>query len=184
MMCAERSAKDIDAATCVFIGLGSNVNPERNLVAALDRLCDALEVRAVSTVYRTKPLERPEQDDFLNAVVAAATSLPPRALKFDVLRRIESELGRVRSDDAHAPRTIDLDLVLYGNRIMDEADLQLPDPDIWERPFIAEPLRELAPSLVMPDTRERIASIAAALDCTGLTPEPALTHRLRDRLRP
>ena len=171
-----------EPVTTAFVAVGSNLEPQRHLSRAIDRLQQHVRVAAVSTVYRTDPLDRPEQPPFLNAVWQIETSMEARALKFDVLRAIEAELGRVRTDDRYAARTIDLDVILCGRAVIDAPDLQIPDPDIRRRPFIAIPLLELAPDLVLPDTGEPLAAIAAGLDASGLEPRVELTAGLRDRL--
>jgi len=170
------------SAVDAFIAVGSNIAPERNVEAALELLMQHVRVVASSTFYRTAPLDRSEQASFLNGVWRVATLMTPRALKFDVLRQIEAELGRVRMADKYAPRTIDLDLVLYGDAVVDESDLRLPDPDIRTRPFIAAPLLELAPDLRLPDTGEALAVLPCARVAPDMEPDEALTARLRERI--
>ena len=110
------------------------------------------------------------------------TDLAPRELKFQVLRRIESELGRTRGSDKFAARTIDLDLILYDELVMTTEDLTLPDPDILRRPFLAIPLHELAPGLVLPGSGLRISETAAALPRTRMKPLEDYTERLRKEI--
>lgn len=165
-----------------YIAVGSNIEPEANIPRALLHLCDFAPVRALSTFYRTPALNRPDDPDFLNGVCLVHWNASPRALKFNVLRAIERELGRVREHDAYAPRTIDLDLLVFGARIIEEPGLVLPDPDIRERPFLALPLLELDPELVLPGTNEPLAALAAAMDQTAMAPETAFTNALRMRL--
>ncbi len=81
---------------------------------------------ALSTFHATPPLNRPEQPSFFNGVVEVETNIPPRALKCEVLRRVEAELGRVRSDDPWTARTIDLDIAIYDDLVIDEPDLRIP----------------------------------------------------------
>jgi 2-amino-4-hydroxy-6-hydroxymethyldihydropteridine diphosphokinase len=163
----------------VFVGAGSNIDPERNVVDALVRLRRHARVTATSTLYWTAPVGRSEQARFLNGVWRIETSLAARQLKFDVLRNIESDLGRLRTADKCAPRTIDLDIVLYGHLVVDEADLRIPDPDIRQRPFIAIPLLELDPDLILPDTGERLADLPVVRRAEGLETATGLTARLR-----
>jgi dihydroneopterin aldolase/2-amino-4-hydroxy-6-hydroxymethyldihydropteridine diphosphokinase len=87
-----------------------------------------------------------------------------------MLRPIEDSLGRIRGGDKFAPRTIDLDLVVYGDVVMDDGSLILPDPEIMKRPFLAIPLFELAPDLVIAGSGRRIAEIAAAMEPGGMQP--------------
>jgi 2-amino-4-hydroxy-6-hydroxymethyldihydropteridine diphosphokinase len=186
-----------------FLAVGSNLEPEKHILAALAKLRGSLRVTAVSTFYRTAALARPAQPPltlpsptrgegkqrplpqetakphFLNGVVGMETDLPPRTLKLEVLRRVEEVLGRVRAGDRYASRTIDLDLVLYGNLVLAEPDLRLPDPGIRARNFLAVPLLELAPELVLPDTGERLAELAVAHDLSGMEARAEFTRTLR-----
>lgn len=167
--------------SCVYVGVGSNIAPEKNIVLALDALRRATTVTGLSTFYWSTALERPAQPRFLNGVVRIETSVAPRHLKFDVLRRIEQDLARVRTDDRHAARTIDLDILLYGREIVSEPDLIIPDPDIALRPFLAVPLLDLDPGLILPGTATRLSSQITPGASSGLEPAPAFTERLRTR---
>lgn len=163
----------------VFIAVGSNIDPEQNIRAALERLKRHVHVTAVSTFYRTAPLAGRDQAFYLNGVWRAQTSRSARRLKFDVLRPLEVDLGRTRTEDKYAARTIDLDLIVYGDRVIDEPDLRTPDPDLRVRPFIAVPLLELAPDFVLPDSGEPLASLPVCRSPTGLQAVRAFTRRLR-----
>ena len=112
---------------------------------ALAELSKHLDVEASSNFYWSAPLERPEQGRFLNGVWRARTERSPRDVKFEILRPIEATLGRRRQADKHAARCIDLDLLMYGQRRLQEPDLILPDPEIPLRAFLWHPLRELLP---------------------------------------
>jgi len=162
-----------------YLGVGSNIDPETNLIAALDRLRRVVRVTGVSTVYRTAPLGRPEQASYLNGVWRIETGLGARPLKYDVLRPLESALGRVRTADRDAARTIDLDVLLYGDLVVDEPGLKLPDPALGERVFLAVPLLELAPDLVLPGTNEPLRAVVRRLPSGGLVPVHKFTGRLR-----
>jgi 2-amino-4-hydroxy-6-hydroxymethyldihydropteridine diphosphokinase len=156
----------------VFIALGSNIEPESNLPEAVRLLAERFRVRAVSRVYRTAPLGLTAQADFLNAAVLVETDLPPLALKYDVLRPIEASLGRVRGADKNAPRTIDLDIALYGDLILDDPAhrITIPDPEITTRAYLALPLADLAPDFVHPLAGRRLSEIAARFaDHPGVT---------------
>ncbi len=170
-------------AVTAFIAVGSNIDPEENILAALDQLRRHVRVTAVSTFYRTAPIDRPEQAPFINGVWRIETAAPPRDLKFVVLRGIETRLGRVRTDDEYAARTIDLDILLYDQAVINEADLHVPDPDIRRRPFIAIPLLECEPGLVLPDSGEPLASLVAPGDRGGLEAAVGLTESLRKRMQ-
>jgi len=161
-----------------FVSIGSNIDPEENVSKALGLLKRQARIIGISTVYLTEPVERPDQPAYYNCVVVLDTPLPPLELKQTVLRRIEDELGRVRKEDKFAPRTIDLDLILYGDVVMKTGELVLPDPEIRNRPFLACPLFELAPNLIMPDSKEPIAVIASHMRGNGMKPLIAYTNRL------
>jgi len=151
----------------VFITLGSNIEPERNLPRALDLLAQRITVHRVAPVYQSSAvnadgLPDPAQEAFLNTAVLAETDLPPARLKFDVLRPIETELGRIRGPDKYAPRPIDLDIALYGDERHEDREhsLVIPDPEIETRAHIALPLADLAPGFVHPLSRRTLGEIA------------------------
>jgi 2-amino-4-hydroxy-6-hydroxymethyldihydropteridine diphosphokinase len=165
-----------------FIAVGSNIEPEENIALALDKLKSHVEVQATSTFYRTKPLERDNQPRFYNGVWRIRTHHSPRELKFNILRAIEDDLGRVRTGDRHASRPIDLDLILYDDAVIDEPDLRIPDRDITSRVFIAVPLVELAPDLVIPSSNEKVSSLAIARTRDGMVALTSYTELLRKKL--
>jgi 2-amino-4-hydroxy-6-hydroxymethyldihydropteridine diphosphokinase len=138
--------------TRAYVGLGANLGDrERTLRAAVEALGaeDGIEVVAVSTLRETDPVGVGDQPRFLNGAVALETSLDAREL-LDRLLAIEQRFGRVRVPGEHAPRTLDLDLLLYGDETIDEPGLAVPHPRLHERGFVLEPLAELAPGLVVP----------------------------------
>jgi len=153
-----------------FVAVGSNINPEVNVRAAVRLLAERVQIAAVSTVYRTEPEGPPGQPSFYNCVIEVTTDIPAHEFKFKVLRAIESELGRQRTSDKYAPRPIDLDLILYDDLVLNADGLVLPDPDIRNRPFLAVPLAELAPGLTLPGTNVRIAELATALRTDKMQP--------------
>jgi 2-amino-4-hydroxy-6-hydroxymethyldihydropteridine diphosphokinase len=155
-----------------YVGVGSNIEPEHNIRAALRLLEQHVRVAGVSTFYRTEPLGRPSDPDFINGVVAIETGLGAHELRSTVLRRIERELGRQRVPDANAPRTIDLDLLVYDGEPL--------DPNVELRAFVAWPLVELDPALALPDGR-RLATIAEHLPRTGMVVLHELTTDLKHR---
>ena len=146
-----------------FVCLGSNIRPELHLVQAVERLVQALRVTGTSRVYESEAKGAVGAPRFLNAAVAIETMVEPRALKFGLLRPLERELGRVRTDDPNEPRTIDLDLALFGDLVANERDLVLPEPDILTCAHVAVPLADLAPDLRHPVTGEALGSIAEHL---------------------
>jgi dihydroneopterin aldolase/2-amino-4-hydroxy-6-hydroxymethyldihydropteridine diphosphokinase len=125
-----------------FIAVGSNIEPQKNIAAALVALAKETNFVSSSTFYRTEPIGRPEQPPFINGVWQVGTTMQPEQIKSDLLCPIEAMLGRQRTADKFAPRTIDLDLVLYDDLVRNDADLKLPHPDIV-RPFVHGPIREL-----------------------------------------
>jgi 2-amino-4-hydroxy-6-hydroxymethyldihydropteridine diphosphokinase len=136
-----------------YIGIGSNLGDrERVIAAALDllRAEDRVEVLAVSTLRETDPVGYLDQPLFLNGAAAVETSLTAREL-LALLLEIERRLGRVRGDGPRfGPRTIDLDLLLYGDERIQEPGLEVPHPRLAERKFALEPLVELDPGLEIP----------------------------------
>jgi len=165
-----------------FIAVGANIEPKKNIPKALEKLAQVVDRQATSTFYRTKPIAQKTQPMFVNGVCQIETQIPPRALKFDILRRIEEELGRIRTSDFHAPRPIDLDLILYGDEIIDEADLRIPDSDIYTRSFVAIPLLELAPDLIIPGSQKRLSEIDVVKSKADLEALILFTQRLKQRL--
>lgn len=164
-----------------FVALGSNIDPERNILASLRRLLPE-GLRKVSTVYRTEPVGPPGQPFFYNCVGEIATTRAPLELKYGVLRPIEASLGRRRdAEEKYAPRQADLDLIVYGGIEADSSEFVLPDPDIYTRSFLTIPLLELAPALVLPGGR-RLSDLAASLDKKGMEELPAYTAMVRKEL--
>ncbi|HUF13711.1 MAG TPA: 2-amino-4-hydroxy-6-hydroxymethyldihydropteridine diphosphokinase [Longimicrobiales bacterium] len=149
-----------EAREVVYIGLGSNQGErESHLRAAVDALARMLDVEVVSSVYETEPVGFREQPDFLNLAVRARTDLEPAALLAELLR-IERELGRTRRFP-NAPRTIDIDLLMYGERVVDLPQLIVPHPRMTGRAFTLLPLIEIDPGLVHPGTGERLTDLLA-----------------------
>jgi 2-amino-4-hydroxy-6-hydroxymethyldihydropteridine diphosphokinase len=138
-------------STTAFVGIGSNLGDrEANLRRAIELLSaeEGIEIAAVSEIRETDPVGPVEQGQFLNGAVLVETDLAPRELLARLLD-IERRMGRVRSE-RFGPRTIDLDLLLYGNEIVDEPGLTVPHPRLHERRFALEPLAELDPGLTIP----------------------------------
>jgi len=150
--------------TVAYVGLGANIGPrEITLLRAVDLLAETegVEVRAVSQLRETAPVGVVEQPLFLNGAVALETTLSARDL-LDRLLEIERGLGRVR-DVRWGPRVVDLDLLVYGDRRVDEPGLRVPHPRLPERRFALEPLAELDPGLEIPGAG-RVEDVLAALD--------------------
>jgi 2-amino-4-hydroxy-6-hydroxymethyldihydropteridine diphosphokinase len=162
-----------------FVGIGSNIRPESNVKEALLLLSKHVIVLQISTVYVTEPISGPDDAPYYNTVVEIKTEHSPVELKRRVLRLIEEELGRERGADKYASRTIDLDLLLYDDVVVTSDELTLPDPDILSRPFLALPLLELAPELVLPGSATLLAEAASKLPRGGMDPLPRYTDQLR-----
>lgn len=146
-----------------FVGLGANLgDPAAQLAAALDAIghLSATRIVAVSSFYRTAPIGHEAQPDFLNAVAEIETALAPGEL-LTALQAVESVAGRARSFP-NAPRTLDLDLLLYEDREIGDATLQVPHPRMHERAFVLAPLVEIAPGITIPG-RGSAASLLARL---------------------
>ena len=144
-----------------YIGIGSNLGDREDLIRqALDLLRgeEGIEVAAVSSVRETDPVGVVDQPRFLNAAARLETDLRPRQL-LDRLLAVEQRLGRVRVE-RYGPRTIDLDLLLYGDEVVDEPGLRVPHPRLAERRFVLEPLAELDPGLIVPGFGEIRALLA------------------------
>ena len=127
-----------------YIGIGSNLGDRRkNIDAAIEKLrqVNEVEVKKVSSIYETEPVGGPKQPDYLNAVMEIETTLGPRKL-LAVLHEIEDHLGRKRSVK-DGPRTIDLDMLTYGDEKIDEPDLKIPHPRMNEREFVLKPLGDI-----------------------------------------
>lgn len=160
-----------------FIGIGSNIEPDENIVAAVRSLREKVRIVAISTVYLNPAENRPEQAPFYNCALQIETDLSAKNLK-RLLLDIEDSLGRKRSADKYAPRTIDLDILIYDDMDIHTDDCQIPDPAIPLRPFLAIPLAELAANFVLPRDTRRLADIAAALPTQHMTPLPEITEVL------
>jgi len=150
--------------TLAYVGIGANLGPrEETLHRAVEVLgrADGVEVVGVSDLRETDPVGVIDQPPFLNGAVAIETTLPARAL-LDLLLEIERSLGRVRGE-RWGPRIVDLDLLLYGNEVVDEPGLRVPHPRLHERRFALEPLADLRPELEIPG-RGTVSALLAALD--------------------
>jgi len=149
----------------VYLSLGGNLgDPARSMGAAL-RILDAddsTRVVAVSSLYRTPPWGKLDQPDFLNAAAEISTTLAPRAL-LELCLDAERKLKRVR-EERWGPRLIDIDILVYGERIIHETGLEVPHPRMLERAFVLAPLAEIAPSLAVGgrSVSERLNSVDAA----------------------
>jgi 2-amino-4-hydroxy-6-hydroxymethyldihydropteridine diphosphokinase len=148
----------------VYISLGSNINKERNLPAAVQLLGKLCHVLTCSAVYETAPVGLENQPRFFNAAVLIETKNDAASFSKDILARVEKRLERVRTIDKNAPRTIDLDITLFNQEVFDlDSTHHIPDPDLLRQPHVAVPIAELSPALPHPETGEELAQIAARL---------------------
>lgn len=138
----------------VLLGLGSNLGDRlenlRRAVSSLERNPE-VEVTARSGVYESEALDYRDQPDFLNAVVEVETALDPRGL-LELAMGLETEAGRRRPFPS-APRTLDVDILVFGDLVVEEPDLAIPHPRLGERRFVLEPLLEIRPDGTLPDGR-------------------------------
>ncbi|MDU6924885.1 2-amino-4-hydroxy-6-hydroxymethyldihydropteridine diphosphokinase [Franconibacter helveticus] len=156
--------------TVAYIAIGSNLaSPLDQVNAAIAALAAIPQTRLLthSSFYRTPPLGPQDQPDYLNAAVALETTLAPETL-LDHTQRIELEQGRERKAERWGPRTLDLDIMLFGNEVINTPRLTVPHYDMKNRAFMLLPLSEIAPSLHFPDNVP-LADVLATLDKTGIS---------------
>lgn len=158
-----------------YLALGANISgpagpPESTLAAAAERLAALGQIAARSSLYSTTPVGLADQPRFLNAVLALETDLTAREL-LDQLLRIERDFGRDRSASIpNGPRTLDLDILLYGNEILNQPGLEIPHPRLAERAFVLIPLAEIASNLAVPGTARTVQQLLQGL-LTGFPTE-------------
>ncbi|TKF20670.1 2-amino-4-hydroxy-6-hydroxymethyldihydropteridine diphosphokinase [Vibrio genomosp. F6] len=153
-----------------YIAVGSNLtDPVSQANRAIDalRLLPKSELVKASMLYSSTPMGPQDQPDYINAVIEIQTELTPLEL-LDCTQAIELEQGRVRKDERWGPRTLDLDIILYGNEVIDSERLVVPHYGMKEREFVLYPLAEIAPSLQLPDG-ERLADLLTVVDQNGLS---------------
>lgn len=137
----------------VYLGLGSNIDPTKNITRALSELKSMFNIIDISSIWESAPVGS-KGPEFLNGIVAISTNASYDELK-KILRQIEHTLGRIRSSNKNAPRTIDIDILIYNGEILDF--------DIWTHPYLAIPMAEVFPILVNPLTGEKIKIISERL---------------------
>lgn len=151
-----------DVGEVAYLSLGSNIGDRAaNLRAAIAQLDEAGSLRAVSALYETQPVDVTDQPWFLNCVAAIETGKTPRELLKFVLS-IEEAMGRLRLRDK-SPRKIDIDVLLFGDRVVEEPGLKIPHPAMHQRRFVLEPLAEIAPEACHPVLKKSARELLAAL---------------------
>jgi 2-amino-4-hydroxy-6-hydroxymethyldihydropteridine diphosphokinase len=149
-----------------YIGIGSNIYPQTNLPTSVEMLSHYITIKGVSTAWQTAAVGS-NGPDYLNAAVEAKTKYTPHYLKNHIIRGIETRLGRVRSNDKNTPRTIDLDILIY--------DDQLLDVEIWKYAYLAVPLSEILPDAINPINGETLEEAAERLSInTRIIPRPEI----------
>jgi 2-amino-4-hydroxy-6-hydroxymethyldihydropteridine diphosphokinase len=157
--------------TRVVILLGSNINPERCIPRAIDQLEKSIKIDAISTTWENPPVG-PPAPVFYNTAVRGLTSLMKADLVTQILKPIEARLGRVRTSDKYAPRTIDLDIILFGDELI--------EPRLWSDAFIAVPVSEVLPDYQKVETKQSLTETARRfLDKGGFIPHPELLDRIK-----
>jgi 2-amino-4-hydroxy-6-hydroxymethyldihydropteridine diphosphokinase len=138
----------------VFILLGSNINPEKNIPLAIKMLKDKMRIATISSIWETNA-NNLDDPNFLNCIIDARTNLSLDRIKSEIVKPIEDKLLRVRTENKNAPRTIDIDIVLY--------DGQEIEPSLWNQIYIAVPLAELIPNYIHKRTSEKLSDVADKL---------------------
>ena len=153
----------------VFFSLGSNIEPEKYLPAAVEALKQIGRIVSVSQVWESRAVGGTSQAKYLNAAMLMETSLSAGELCRQAIPEVERQLDRVRDPaEKYAPRTIDIDVVLFNRHTLQIGHRHVPDPDILDRPFLAVPLAELDSGYIHPEFGRSLGEIAAALDSRGL----------------
>jgi 2-amino-4-hydroxy-6-hydroxymethyldihydropteridine diphosphokinase len=137
-----------------YLGLGSNIEPEKNLPGSIGLLRQHVHLNAVSAVWETPSIGE-AGPNFLNAVICIGSELQPEGLKSRVLRPVEAQLGRVRTSDKYAPRPIDIDILVVNGKVYSD--------DVWNYAHLAIPLAELLPKLTHPESGKSLAAAAEQL---------------------
>lgn len=153
-----------------YIGLGSNLSDPRKQVAdaiiAIDKIVQS-KVVIVSSLYLSRPMGPQDQDDYINAVLSLETDLPALSL-LDALQAIENNSGRIRKENRWGARTLDCDIILYGNDTIENGRLTIPHYGLKNREFVLLPLAEIAPNLTLP-TGEKVAELSENIEHNGIT---------------
>ena len=172
------------ASVEALVGVGSNVDPEKNILAALPEIESRVQVLDASGFYRNPAIapDRRERPPFVNGVLKIRTGLTPSDLKYGVLRSVERRVQRTRTGDRYGPRTLDLDLLVYGDLTVESDGITLPDPDISVQPFWVVPLAELVPEMRPPDTSLSMKELVRTMDTHSFVCLESFTAKLRRAL--
>lgn len=176
-----RKAEDIKKSTA-YIGIGSNINPQENILKSIDLLKNHLSIISSSRFYQTEALGNPNDPHFVNGVIQVETKATPLSLKFSILRPTEEKLGRVRTNDKNAPRPIDLDILFYDRLVIKQDNMMIPDPQIEEREFLAVPLAELAPKLIPPGWQKSLSDHVSSINIQGMRLLNDFSDHVRQRV--
>jgi 2-amino-4-hydroxy-6-hydroxymethyldihydropteridine diphosphokinase len=150
--------------TKIYAGLGSNLgNKRENILSAIDRIdaCDGICVKEKSGFYNTTPVGGPPQPDYVNCVIGLETEIEPQTL-LEVFKKIEIGLGR-KPGMRWGPRVVDLDIILFGDRIVNDHNLKIPHERMHERAFVLEPLSEISPDTKHPVSGTSISELLETL---------------------
>ncbi len=152
----------------VVISAGSNINPLVNIPKAIEKITSELQILKISKFYETSAIDASGKEihdsKFINFAILIETELDPISLKFDILRGIEKSLGRIRSDDKYIPRPIDLDVIYYGDLVIDEDNICIPDPHAIDFAHIAIPVNDIVSEYIHPITGQTMNEIASKFD--------------------
>ncbi|MEG3641514.1 2-amino-4-hydroxy-6-hydroxymethyldihydropteridine diphosphokinase [Magnetococcus sp. PR-3] len=180
---AKKGSAPLQMVPCdgpLLIAFGANIDPHIHLQQGLQQLHERLGIVAISTVYRSEPLGgAPGDPPFLNGALQLKQAPKPWDLRY-LLRQVEAAQGRVRGKNPNAPRTLDLDIALMGDQVIQAPPLRIPDPDLPQRAFLALPLAQLAPDWVHPQLGQTLAHIATTFNPLPLdmTVDADATRRL------
>ena len=157
-----------DLKEIIYLSLGSNLGDrEANLESVFEELPPEIEVMLRSSIYETEPWGFKDQPDFLNMILQGKTELTPREL-LAYLKKIEKKIGR-KPSFIYGPRLVDIDILFYGKKVVDEVQLTIPHKKIPERAFVLVPLMEIAPDLEYPDSDQTISDLASSIDTSGVS---------------
>jgi 2-amino-4-hydroxy-6-hydroxymethyldihydropteridine diphosphokinase len=151
----------------IYLSLGSNLGDRQsNLEAVRFALLPDVVIRESSSIYETEPWGYPDQPDFLNQLLLAETTLSPREL-LEFIKDLERSIGR-KPSFRFGPRLVDIDIIFYGNQIIQEPGLEVPHPRFSKRAFVLVPLAEISPDLIVPGTDLKIIDLLDGVDASGV----------------